>query len=238
MRARGGIADAIDWRLYFVTDTALCGGPDRVPTVVEAAVRGGAGVVQVRDKHATDAEFLSLARACVAAVRRVEDATGRTAAVVVNDRLDAARELGLHLHLGQSDIAAARARPLLGDDLLIGLSISSDSELNRELADPSADVVGLSPLYSTPTKPDAAAPLGPGGVTRLAARAHPLPSVAIGGISIGNIAGVAATGVAGACVVSALASARDPEMTAQLLLTAFDSGIRAASEPTDPRESR
>ena len=82
------IPEGVDPALYFITDTALCGGPERVPHVVYEAVAGGAGIVQVRDKHADDAAFLALARACRDAVRRAEDALGRTAALVVNGRTD------------------------------------------------------------------------------------------------------------------------------------------------------
>ena len=104
------IPEGLDPALYFITDTALCGGPERVPHVVYEAVAGGAGIVQVRDKHADDAAFLALARACRDAVRRAEDALGRTAALVVNDRVGVAERLGLHVHVGQSDASLAVAR--------------------------------------------------------------------------------------------------------------------------------
>ena len=103
------IPEGVDPALYFITDTALCGGPERVPHVVYEAVAGGAGIVQVRDKHADDAAFLALARACRDAVRRAEDALGRTAALVVNDRVGVAERLGLHVHVGQSDASLADA---------------------------------------------------------------------------------------------------------------------------------
>lgn len=58
MQARRGLADEIDWRVYFVTDTTYCGGLSNVPAVVEAAICGGAGVVQIRDKEIDDPTFL------------------------------------------------------------------------------------------------------------------------------------------------------------------------------------
>ena len=62
-QARPGLADGVDWRLYYVTDTALSGGPQKVPHLVEQAVLGGAGVVQIRDKDLPGHEFLTLAKA-------------------------------------------------------------------------------------------------------------------------------------------------------------------------------
>ena len=152
MRAHGKLAKAVDWRLYVVTDTELAGGPERVPRIVEQAVLGGAGVVQVRDKSMSELEFVRLTLACVAATRRVFDATGHQAAVFVNDRLNIAADLGLHFHMGQSDGDIKEARRRLGRDSMIGLSISNLAQLRAELRDPHADVLGLSPIWTTPTK--------------------------------------------------------------------------------------
>lgn len=220
MRARPGLADQVDWRLYYITDTAQSGGHERVPFFVEAAVRGGAGVVQVRDKDCSDDEFLALARACQAAVERAADATGRQAALVVNDRLDVAAELGLHFHQGQSDGPVAWAREKLGADVLIGLSISNRHELDTELADPTADVLGLGPVWATPTKTDASPALGVDGLADLVQRTGTAAiTVAIGGINRSNASQVWATGVNGICVVSAITGADDPTAAAAELLS-------------------
>ncbi len=212
--------DAVDWRLYFVTDTALCGGLDRVAEVAEQAILGGAGVVQVRDKDIDDVAFADLARSVVAARDRAFDQCGRRAAIVVNDRLSVAADLGLHFHQGQDDGDIRQARHRLGNDALIGLSISNAGELAAHLADPVADVVGLSPVYATPTKTDTAAPLGLLGTAHLAAQARGhVATVAIGGINTGNARQVIATGVDGICVVSAIACAPDPRAAAAELLS-------------------
>ncbi|MHA6513764.1 thiamine phosphate synthase [Tessaracoccus sp. Z1128] len=218
-QARPGLADAVDWRLYYVTDSAMSGGPAHVPGMVEQAVLGGAGVVQVRDKDLPGDEFLALARACVDAARRAADQTGRAPALVINDRLHVAEELGLHFHQGQDDGNIRQARRRLGPDLLIGLSISTDAQLAHELEDQTADVLGLSPLWDTPTKTDAAAGLGLDGAARLARRAGGrAKTVAIGGINARNAAQVIATGVDGVCVVSAITTAPDPRAAAAELL--------------------
>lgn len=219
MQARAELADQVDWRVYFVTDTAYCGGLDKVPAVVAAAIRGGAGVVQIRDKKISDAEFAGLAKACIAASDQVYAETGHRAALVVNDRLNVACEFGLHFHQGQEDGDITKARRLLGSELLIGLSTSSDTELEQELAAPTADVLGLSPLWGTPTKTDAAAPLGLVNAARYARlAAGRVKTVAIGGINLGNARQVIDTGVDGICVVSAIACADDPQTAAQDLL--------------------
>ena len=220
MRARPDEAAKVDWRLYFVTDTALCGGPDRVAHVVEQAVLGGAGVVQIRDKTMTDDEFARLTRDCILATDRAFDATGRRAAVFVNDRLSIADRFGLHLHLGQSDGDLEHARYVMGEDTLIGLSISNDDQLAAELADPTADVLGISPVWATPTKKDTDPALGLDGARRIVhTTAGRAVTVGIGGINLDNAADVIATGVDGICVVSAIAAAQDPRAAAARLLS-------------------
>jgi thiamine-phosphate pyrophosphorylase len=205
-----------DPTLYLVTDTELC-RPRPVADVVRAAVAGGVTAVQVRDKYASRRDLLELVRAVQ---RAVADTPG--VRVVVNDALDVAliaRADGVHV--GQDDLPAAEVRALIGPDRLLGLSVSSRAELDAALALPpgTLDLVGLSPVWGTPTKPDAGPALGPAGVAELAAaaRAEGLATVAIGGISDDRAAEVAATGVDGICVVSAVCTAADPAAAARKL---------------------
>ena len=140
------------------------------------------------------------------------------AELFVNDRLEVATQLGTHLHIGQSDGDPARIRARLGPGRLLGISVSSRSELEAVVLGGHADVIGLSPVWDTSTKTDTAAALELGGVRELlAAKPAELPAVAIGGITIANAAEVIATGVDGICVVSAIAAAACPrEAAAQL----------------------
>lgn len=208
----------IDWRLYYVTDPDLSGGRDRVAHTVEQAVLGGATVVQFRDKNADDDTFRKGVLACREAI---ESAVAKGAAgseLFVNDRLGIAVELGTHLHIGQSDGDPAVVREALGPDRLLGVSVSSRAELDAIAATGYADVVGLSPVWSTSTKTDTAPALGLEGVRELlAARPAGLPAVAIGGINATNAAEVIATGVDGICVVSAIAAATRPREAAARL---------------------
>ena len=209
-----------DPTLYLVTDTGLC-RPRPVADVVRAAVAGGVTAVQVRDKTASRRELYALTMAVRAALADIPGV-----AVIVNDAVDVALLAGADgVHVGQDDLPPAEVRALIGPDLLLGLSIGSAAELRSALTLPAGvvDVVGLGPVWATPTKPDAGPELGPAGVAALAegARAAGLLTVAIGGISAANAAAVWAAGVDGICVVSDICAAADPALAAQRLRAAL-----------------
>ncbi|MDO5645686.1 MAG: thiamine phosphate synthase [Dermabacter sp.] len=216
-------AQAADWALYFVTDTAMAGGVDGVCAQVAEAIHGGAHVIQVRDKHLDDAAFTDLARRVQGVAAEVGAEHGREILVIVNDRVQIARELGLDVHVGQSDVPAADVRALLGPGAIVGLSVSTPAELEAAIAEGAADVVGIGPIWVTDTKTDTGDAVGLDALARLTARAHEasLVAVAIGGIGIRNAADVAATGVDGICVVSAIALADDPALAATFLRRQF-----------------
>lgn len=209
----------LDPTLYLVTDTALC-APRAVPDVVAAAVAGGVTAVQVRDKTASRRELLELTRAVRAVLADRTDV-----AVVVDDAVDVALLAGADgVHLGQDDLPVTEVRTL-APHLHLGLSIGSATDLDAALALPAGtvDLVGLSPLWSTPTKPDAGPELGLDGVRSLAVRAQTagLAAVAIGGIHLDRVAEVASTGVDGVCVVSDICAADDPRAAATALRAAL-----------------
>jgi len=216
----------IDPSLYFVTDSALCARAGRtVAETAAAAVAGGAGMVQVRDKALPDAEFLTLARQVLVAIGKVTAGTGRRVPVVVNDRVQVARILldegeDVHVHVGQSDAAPEQVRRLLGPAPLIGLSVGTVGEVAVAQAAGVADLLGISPAFDTTTKSDAGTGLGLAGVRQLAGQAR-LPSVAIGGIDLARAARLRASGVVGVCVVSAICLAADPQAMARQLHEAF-----------------
>jgi len=210
------VSPAFDPTLYLVTDTELC-RPRAVADVVRAAVAGGVTAVQVRDKTASRRELYALTLAVRGALDGVPGV-----AVIVNDAVDVALLAGADgVHVGQDDLPPEQVRAVIGPDRHLGLSISSAAELTAALSLPAGvvDVVGIGPVWATPTKPDAAPALEPAGVAALAAdaRAAGLLAVAIGGISVSNAADVAATGVDGICVVSAICGAPDPVEAARRL---------------------
>ncbi|MBV8048802.1 MAG: thiamine phosphate synthase [Paludibacterium sp.] len=199
-----------DLSLYLVLDPDLCGGLDGMLRVTEAAVAGGAGVVQLRAPTWKKRQWLEAAQALLPLCH----AGG--AKLVINDQLDVALIAGADgVHLGQQDLPVAAARRLLGPDALLGLSVSRLEQL--ESVPPSGvDYLGVGPVFATATKADADAPCGVAGLAAIV-RASPLPVVAIGGIDAGNAAPLFAVGAAGVAVVSAICASRDPLAAARAL---------------------
>ena len=201
---------SLDLSLYLVTDPALCAERGLEATVM-AAVRGGVSVVQLRDKHASDEEMIAQAIRLKALLDEYE------VPLIINDRIEVALASGADgLHIGQSDGDPVEARRRLGEDALIGLSVQTLEQLKAVDVE-RIDYLGLGPVHATPTKPDHAAPLGIEGLTQLV-RSSPLPTVAIGGISLANAGEVMTSGTDGLAVVSALCSAEDPAAAAQQFL--------------------
>lgn len=202
-----------DLSLYLV---AGVGDTGRRPLeeVVLKAVEGGVTAVQIREKTATTRAFLERARR----LKALLDARG--VPLIVNDRIDvalAARADGVHL--GVDDMAPADARRLVGESMILGLSVGD--EVEARAADPAlVDYVGIGPAYASGTKADAGTAIGPEGVADLRRRVG-LPAVAIGGITRENAGELDATGVGGIAVVSAICAAGDPEAAARGLRAAF-----------------
>jgi thiamine-phosphate pyrophosphorylase len=200
-------------RLCLVTDRRLAGGRP-LRDIVAAAVRGGATMVQLREKEATTRAFLEEARALKAMLQPLG------VAFVVNDRLDIALAIDADgLHVGQDDMPVAEARRLLGPDRIIGLSITEPAQALRADA-AAADYLGVGPVYAQQTKEDAAAPLGIEGF-RQARRLTRAPIVVIGGLTPENSAPLLAAGADGLAVVSAIGGASDPERAARGFASLF-----------------
>lgn len=195
----------LDLSTYLVTDPDLCRDRGVLGTVL-AAVGGGVTAVQLRDKDASARSLYLLATALLRAL------DGTDVPLFVNDRLDVALAAGAQgVHLGQDDLRVEDARRIGGQDLAIGLSVSTPQEMTMVNALPhgTVDYLGLGPVFATPTKADTKAELGIDGLADLCRRTD-LPCVAIGGIHADNVAGVRATGVGGVAVVSAICTAPDP----------------------------
>ena len=212
---------ALDLTTYLVTDAALC-GERGVVSVVADAVAGGVRVVQVRDK---DAE----ASALLAQLEALAEVIDGRALLLVNDRLDlaiAARASGLPVdgvHLGQGDAAAAIARDRLGPDAVVGLTANTAAHLAavRRMPRGTVDYLGVGVIRPTTTKPDHPPALGIDGFARFAAEAE-LPCVAIGGITLSDIAPLRAAGAAGVALVSAICTADDPRAAARDLTNRWE----------------
>nr|WP_276622113.1 thiamine phosphate synthase [Corynebacterium sp. UBA5992] len=219
--SRAGATRGIDWSLYLVTDPYLGGGREEVVGVVQRALTGGVGVVQLRDKEGSDAQVEETARELLAILGDVP--------LFIDDRVEVAAKLGCHLHIGQNDMPLAQARAALGPEQLIGLSVGSDADLDAldGLATTSPhllpDVVGIGPVFNTATKLDAPSGLGVKEARRLATRAseRDIPAVAIGGINADSVSFLAGSDFSGVCVISAIMAAQDPEAAAHTLKEKF-----------------
>jgi thiamine-phosphate pyrophosphorylase len=193
----------IDWSVYLITDRHIAGGRSLVE-IVGAALRGGAGAVQLRDKAASTRAMVELGRA-------LHDLTAAAGVpLIVNDRVDVALAIGAEgVHVGQDDLPAALTRQILGPDRLVGVTAETVAEARQAQHD-GADYLGVGDVYGTTTKPDAGPPIGLAGLAAVA-RAVSLPVVGVGGITVDNATAVIEAGAAGVAVVSAIIGAPDPE---------------------------
>ncbi len=179
--------------------------------VVRSAIAGGMTMVQLREKTADTRTFLERALA----LKNLLQGTGIP--LIINDRVDIALAVDADgVHLGQSDMPVTIARQLLGPDKIIGLSVENFEQIKEaNLLD--IQYIGVSPIFSTPTKTDTHTPFGLEGA-RQAVALSTHPTIGIGGINASNIKAVRATGLDGVAVVSAIMSAPDPKKAAEELV--------------------
>jgi len=185
--------------------------PSRLVDLVSAAVRGGADIVQLRQKKLPRGDLLRAARE----LRRVTAAAAKL--FVVNDHVDIALLAGADgVHLGPDDLSVEAARKVAGDRLLIGASASTP-EAARVAVAAGAGYLGVGPAFPTPVKTEKKV-IGPEGVA-LVARAvgAGVPVFAIGGIDESNVAHLTELGVRRVCVIRAIGDASDPEAAARRL---------------------
>jgi len=188
---------------YFITDARLsrAGNISDVISAISCKV----SVVQYRNKDAETREMYYEARRLGKLCREAG------AAYLINDRVDIALSVDADgVHLGQSDMPFAAARRLLGPDKIIGLTVHNLAEaLEGERL--GADYLGVSPIFSTATKPDAGKPAGISLIEQIRRKVS-LPLIAIGGINHSNARQVVAAGADGLCAISCVVaseSARD-----------------------------
>ena len=204
--------------LYAVTDRAWTGKQSLLEQV-EAALRGGATCVQLREKTLSDEAFLAEALEVSQLCRRYG------VPLFINDNVEVAIQCHADgIHVGQADMAAAQVRRRVGDDMMIGVSVHSVAEALDAVRD-GADCLGVGAMFSTSTKADA--DVLPPGTLRAICDAVDIPVVAIGGITKHNIAQLAGTGVDGVALVSAIFSAPDIESECRLLCRLSEEMVNA-----------
>jgi thiamine-phosphate pyrophosphorylase len=209
-------------RLYLVCD-ARGDGRD-LGAFLDAALRGGVDVIQLREKDGGDEGIVAAAET----FRAVADAHG--ALFVLNDRPDLVAALGADgVHLGQDDMPPDEARALLGADVLIGRSTHTPAQLDAAAADRDVDYFAVGPVHATPTKPGRPA-VGLELIRHAANRSRPVPWFAIGGLAPDTLGPVVAAGARRAVVVRALTEAPDPEATARALRAALAAEREAGAD--------
>lgn len=203
------------WRLCLITDERLSRGRSH-REIAEAAIRGGADVIQLRDKEASGGRLFEIAVALRALTREAK------VPLIVNDRLDVAMAAGADgVHLGQEDLPADAARRILGPGRILGVSAETPEEARRAEA-AGADYLGVGPVFEARgSKPDAGAPQGLDQIVRVRTVTR-LPIVAIGGIRAENARRVREAGADAVAVISAIVAAEDIEEATRRMLRALE----------------
>ncbi len=200
--------------LYAITDSRLLGA-DKLLPAVEAALKGGATVIQYRDKSDDAKQRLTEARALASLCARYQRP------LLINDDIDLARSAGAQgVHLGQGDGSVTAARAALGDDALIGVTCHDRLELALQAEADGADYVAFGAFFPSSTKPGAVpAPLS---LLDEARRQLRVPIVAIGGITVDNAHLVIEHQAAMVAVIHSLFAAVDIEQRARAFCQLFE----------------
>ena len=209
--------------LYVITDSKVQKGRGHLEVLTEA-VRGGASVIQLRDKEAPDEVLINVGKE----LRKVCDRF--KALLIVNERIHVAKAVSADgLHIGQEDISFPEARKQLGHRTLLGVSTHSLAQARRAV-EAGADYIGVGPIFKTPTKP-AYPPVGIQLIREIREEMQ-VPFVAIGGIDLTNVKDVLAAGAYSIAVVRAVVGQEDVYDATQKLKTLLDSW-RESSERKD-----
>ncbi|KAF2191533.1 TMP-TENI-domain-containing protein [Zopfia rhizophila CBS 207.26] len=221
----------VDYSLYLVTDStdAILGRRDLIE-VVEQAIQGGVTVVQYRDKTSGTGILVDTARKLHRICQQYQ------IPLIINDRVDVALAIGCEgVHLGQDDMDVANARTVLGQDKIIGATVSSIDEAHTAVGK-GADYLGIGTLYSTATKKDTKNIIGINGIRKILyyldhqgdSAFKNIKTVCIGGVNASNLQRVnyqlfapstseSPKTIDGVAIVSAIMAAEDPSEAAKQL---------------------
>lgn len=211
-----------DLRVYALIDPEHTGGHD-LAALAGTAAKGGATLVQLRDKTGSTRQMLARAIALRGAL------AGTGVPLLINDRVDIALACGAQgVHVGQDDMPVADARRLLGRDAIIGLSLKSVKQAEAAPLD-LLTYVAIGGVFATVSKNNPDKPVGPEGLREIAGvirkRAPGYPVCAIAGIDETNAAQVIAAGADGVAVISALSKTPDPAAAAVRLRGVIDAAL-------------
>jgi thiamine-phosphate pyrophosphorylase len=200
-------------RLYAITDRRWL-GEKKLSDDVEAVLKGGATMLQLREKHLESEAF----RKEAAVIQKI--CAAYHVPFIVNDNVDVAKAIGADgVHVGQSDMAAMDVRARLGNDKIIGVSASTVAEA-LEAEREGADYLGVGAVFPTGSKDDASA-VSRDTLKAICAAVN-IPVVAIGGITADNLPELSGSGICGVAVISALFAQADPGQAAKTLRALSD----------------
>lgn len=191
----------MDLTFYLITPDEYSFEGDLIE-LAKLAIDGGATMLQLRDKKASNERFIKLARELKKLTQKSK------IPLIINDRVEAAIIVDADgLHLGKSDLSLAEARRLLGKAKILGAS-AHDVESAMTAMRAGADYLGIGPIFTTQTKEDATDPCGLKMIKEIK-QAVSIPLVAIGGIEHNNAREVILAGADGLAVISAISKAED-----------------------------
>ena len=199
-----------DLSLYLVTDNSYLKGR-ALTDIVKEAIAGGVTMVQLREKESSSIEFYRKALA----IKEITKAANIP--LIINDRVDIALAVDADgLHIGQSDLPYSVVRKMLGYDKIIGLSVET-IEQAKEANNLDVDYIGISPVFSTPSKTNTYASFGIEGIKEIVSFTKH-PTVAIGGINLSNVREIMEAGANGIAVISAIIGDDNPKEVSKLLM--------------------
>ena len=205
-------------KLYVIIDRCSIGNRD-IPRIAKEVLRGGADIIQLRDKSSDDRDFIQCARA----INKITKRYKRT--FIINDRVDIVRIVGVDgVHLGQGDIPIEEARKILRKKI-IGISTHSLEEA-KNAKRRGANYIGIGPVFKTKTK-KGLTPIGL-SILRRVSKIIDMPFFAIGGISVNNIEDVKNAGAERIAVASSAIKTKNVYRSVKRLKEAINDTTRSS----------
>lgn len=198
-----------DSTLYFITDSTNF-SEEEFLFRIEEALKGGATLIQLREKDKTTREYIALAKKVHTLTKKYH------IPLIIDDRIDVAMAIEAEgVHLGQSDMPINIARKILGSDVIIGATAKTVPQA-LEAYKQGADYLGVGAIYPTTTKVKTV--LTSTDTLKDICKAVPIPVNAIGGLNKTNTDILKGIDIAGFCVVSAIMKADNPKAETEILL--------------------
>lgn len=203
------------FKLYLIVDQLNCCRCD-IEDVVAEAIQGGVDAVQLREKNASTQEIIDIGKKLQVLLHK------HNIPLIINDRVDVAMALDADgVHLGQRDMPYFLARKLLGNEKIIGISVSN-KEQAYEAQQWDVNYLGVGPVFKTSTKLDTSPAIGVEGLQQIC-NISKRPIIAIGGINVANAYSVLTAGANGVAIVSAICGAGNPMSVSKQLFGIIDS---------------